>query len=100
MKFIRKPNKTLMIKKFIKVVNIINYFKSIIIHYHPNVYFYVFFISLDQYIIFYTKVAVFYFILFTITFTINIYVTRNITYTSIPINYYYYKYTNYTSYYT
>ena len=58
MKFICNSNKTLMIKKFIKVINIINYFKLLIIHCHPNVYFYVFFISLDQYIIFYTEVAV------------------------------------------
>ena len=57
MKFIRNSSKTLMIKKFIKVINIINYFKSLIIHCHPNVYFYVFFIiiSLDQYIIFILK---------------------------------------------
>ena len=43
----------------------------------------------------------FYFFLFFFYFTItyNTYITRNITYTSIPINYYY-QYTNYTSYYT
>ena len=87
MKFIRKYNNTLMIKKFIKVINIINYVKSIIIHYHPNVYFYVFFISLDQYVIFYTKVAVFFFN-FIYNYVQHLYVTRNITYTSIPINYY------------
>ena len=40
-----------------------------------------------------------FFCVFYFTITYNTYITRNITYTSIPINYYY-QYTNYTSYYT
>ena len=41
----------------------------------------------------------FFFVFFFFTITYNTYVTRNITYTSILINYYY-MYTNYTFYYT
>ena len=58
MKVIHNSNKTSMIIKVIDVINIINYFKSLFIFCHPNVYFYVFFLIVRPIYNFYTEVAV------------------------------------------